>query len=73
MMGNHYDRTQFTMSMARKVQQQYILLQAELYHVNQLIERNLDRKTGKLNPEAVDVMLRKERDGVLRKMIGYKR
>ena len=63
----------YYMSSARKMQQKYILLQAELFQVNRAIEANLDRRTAAVNPEAVDKVLRKERDTVLRNMIGYKK
>ena len=66
-------RKHLTMSMARKVQQKYIMLQASLYQVNRKIEENLDSAPGTRNPEATDTFLRKQRDGILRKMIGYKR
>ena len=62
-----------TMHTARRMQMKYVMLQAELYAVNQKIEANLDADPGPRNPEATDIYLRKVRDGVLRKMIGYKR
>ena len=65
-------RMQHTMSAARRVQQKYIMLQAELYQVNQRIEANLDSDLGARNSEAMDTYLRKQRDVILRKMIGFK-
>ena len=66
-------RIQLTMSAARRVQQRYVFLQAELYAVNQRIEANLNSDPGALSPEATDTYLRKQRDVILRKMIGFKR
>ena len=63
----------YRMVSARRVQQKYIMLQAELYAVNQKIEANLDADPAPRNPEATDTYLRKVRDDVLRKMIGFKR
>ncbi len=61
------------MSTQRSMQTKYMLLQAELYEVDRKIEENMDRNPGAFNPEASDLVLRAERDSVLRKMAKYRR
>ena len=59
-------------SVERQIHGQYTLLQAELYAKDAEIEANMDADPGAWNPEAKDIVLRKERQTIITKMNRYK-
>lgn len=61
------------MSLERAVKTSYMLLQAKLYDVDQKIEANMDADPGAFNPEARDMVLRKERSDIVAEMRKHRR
>jgi hypothetical protein len=56
----------------RRMHAQYIMLQVDLYTVNQQIEANMDSDPKAFNFEAKDMTLRAERTRLLDKIRGFK-